>query len=101
MRCPLCSGPLHVEDQARFRCERGHDLDPTALRLTVGARVTSALWMGIEALESEAEALRLLATFEDDEGAVALAEQAEQDARTLRAHRGPSAGGVRGRGPAS
>ena len=85
MRCPLCGGPLHVEDEARFACERGHELEPTAMRAAASSRVSVALWMAIEALESEAVALRLLASMDGaDSGGVARADQAEEDARVLR-----------------
>ena len=86
MRCPLCGGPLHVEDGALFVCERGHQIPAGRLHLTAGTRVTVALWMAIEALESEAEALRALATFGsgDGDGTLRLAEAAEDDARLLR-----------------
>ncbi|MEY2398815.1 MAG: hypothetical protein QOJ00_1989 [Actinomycetota bacterium] len=84
MQCPLCGGPLHVEDGAHFRCERGHDLDPETMRLQVGTKVTSAFWMAIEALESEATALRMLATMDGAAGDESLADQAEEDARVLR-----------------
>lgn len=84
LQCPLCGGPLHVEDGARFRCERKHEIAGGDLRVAAGARVTTALWMAIEALETEGEALRMLASLGDDVASVTLADQAEEDARVLR-----------------
>lgn len=54
------------------------------MALAVTARVTRAFWMAIEALESEAEALRMLATMDEGDRRVELADQAEADARVLR-----------------
>lgn len=84
MQCPLCGGPLHVEDGARFQCERQHEIGPDDLRVAAGARVTTALWMAIEALETEGESLRMLATMDGQPANIALADQAEEDARVLR-----------------
>ena len=94
MQCPLCAGPLHIEQADQFACERGHRLGGEALAEAAAARVTIAFWMAIEALESEAEALRVLTAdhveastrsyarrFGEDEE---LAEQAADDARVLR-----------------
>jgi len=94
MQCPLCAGPLHLEDHEQFACERGHRLGGSQLAQTAAGRVTMAFWMAIEALESEAEALRLLADRAggDDE----LAERAAADAQVLRglagAHLAPLGG---------
>jgi hypothetical protein len=82
MQCPLCAGPLHIEQADEFACERGHRLGGEALAEAAAARVTIAFWMAIEALESEAEALRVLAA--DHGGDEELAEQAADDARVLR-----------------
>jgi hypothetical protein len=84
MQCPLCGGPLHVEDEARFVCERDHEVPADDLRAAATPRVTVALWMAIEALESEAESLRMLHSFGRGDGAGDLAAQAEKDARILR-----------------
>lgn len=84
MQCPLCAGPLHIEDVDRFACERGHEIVADDLRLTTQARVTVAFWMAIEALETEAEALRVLAASGHGDGAVDHAEQAAEDAEILR-----------------
>lgn len=85
MQCPLCGGPLHVEDEAIFACERKHYLNAEQMRVAAATRVTTALWMAIEALETEALALRTLATADRGDGSgVSLADQAEEDARLLR-----------------
>jgi hypothetical protein len=84
MQCPLCAGPLHIEDMGRFSCERGHEIGADDLRVTTQARVTVAFWMAIEALDTEAEALRLLAASGDADGAEDRAEQATKDAQLLR-----------------
>jgi|SRR4051794_26590369 hypothetical protein len=82
MECPLCGGPLHIEVPERFVCERGHSLPGSELAASAASRVTIAFWMAIEALESEAEALRVLS---DGDGADnELARQAAEDARVLR-----------------
>jgi hypothetical protein len=83
MSCPLCGGPLHVEDAARFVCERQHVLTAEQLPVAATTRVTTALWYAIEALQAEAESLRVLATL-DDHGSAELAERAENDAMVLR-----------------
>lgn len=84
MQCPLCGGPLRLEEGV-FLCERQHRLDGDQLRAAAATRVSSAFWMAIEALESEATALRSLATLTSADGtSAALAEQAEEDARLLR-----------------
>jgi GAF domain-containing protein len=68
-----------------FACERGHALDPGQLRIATASRVSTALWMAIEALESEAAALRTLSSLSRADGdAAALADRAEEDARLLR-----------------
>lgn len=84
MQCPLCGGPLHVDGDGQFTCERSHQLSPDQLQTASGTRVTTALWMAIEALESEADGLRTLATFGRGDGTSDLAEQAEKDAQLLR-----------------
>ena len=82
MPCPLCGGPLHIQPPDQYACERGHQLGETQLAEAAAARVTMAFWMAIEALESEAEALKLLSARAggDDE----LAERAAEDAQVLR-----------------
>ena len=59
-----------------------------------GDRVTMAFWLAIEALDTEAETLRVLAA--NDGGDERLADQATEDARVLRelagAHLQPSGG---------
>ena len=83
MHCPLCGGPLHVDDARQLVCERGHAMGPEQARTAAAARVTTALWMAIEALESEATVRRTLHPGGDgDEDG--LASQAEEDARVLR-----------------
>lgn len=85
MTCPLCGGPLHVDDVGRFACERQHAMDPDQMRVAASARVSSALWLSIEALQSEAEALRILASRgASADGLTEQAEQAEKDALLLR-----------------
>ena len=78
----LCAGPLHLREGADFACERGHEIAADDLRVTTQARVTVAFWMAIEALETEAEALRILAVA--DGGDTELAGQAAEDAKLLR-----------------
>ena len=85
MRCPLCAGPLTRRDADLFSCEVGHELSDVELRQAATARATVALWMAIEALGSEASALRRLAASEGDDGIFrAMAGQAEADERLLR-----------------
>ena len=82
MQCPLCGGPLHIERAELFACERGHQLEGDELARSVASRVTMAFWLAIEALETEAEALRMLSGGQGDNDQ--LAEQAADDARVLR-----------------
>jgi hypothetical protein len=85
MTCPLCGGPLHAEADAVFACERGHVLNAGQLHVAGQSRATAALWMAIEALESEAAALRVLASLGSADGGTSrLADRAEEDARLLR-----------------
>jgi hypothetical protein len=82
MQCPLCGGPLHLENPEQFRCARGHELAGADLAQSVASRVSIAFWMAIEALDSEAEALRVLSP---ENGANdQLAAQAAEDASVLR-----------------
>jgi hypothetical protein len=82
MQCPLCGGPLHLENPERFICARGHELAGADLAQSVASRVSIAFWMAIEALDSEAEALRVLSP---ENGANdQLAAQAAEDASVLR-----------------
>jgi hypothetical protein len=82
MQCPLCGGPLHIERAELFACERGHELNGDELTRAVASRVTMAFWLAIEALETEAEALRVLS---DGQGSnEQLAHQAVDDAQVLR-----------------
>ena len=84
MRCPLCAGPLREEAVDLFKCEVGHELRGGELHQAATARASVALWMAIEALETEAQALRRLSALGDGEAAPTLADQAEADARLLR-----------------
>jgi hypothetical protein len=87
MICPLCGGPLHVDDARRFVCERGHELDHGDVQEAAGVRVMVALWMAIDALESRATALRSLASMgpaSDGDHLLHDASEAEKDATVLR-----------------
>lgn len=84
MQCPLCGGPLEVRNDDLFVCEVGHELDDDELRATASTRAMVALWMAIEALEVEADALNALAALGGDEDAGRLAAQATADAGLLR-----------------
>jgi hypothetical protein len=79
----LCGGPLHVEANDLV-CRRGHELDAVAFRESAAARASVALWLAIDALESQAEGLRFVARSQGDHADLMLAEQAESDARLLR-----------------
>lgn len=81
MMCPLCGGPLHLENPDRFVCERSHELDRDEVATLSNARLSMALWMAIEALDNEAEALGLLARGDSADG---RANQAAEDAQILR-----------------
>src|SRR3954453_16644651 len=84
MQCPLCGGPLHVERNDQFLCERGHELTTAEMEVAATQRATHALWMAIAALESEASALRTVAGIRNDARSEELAAQAEKDAQVLR-----------------
>ena len=65
-------------------CAVGHGLSREELRQAANYRATLALWMAIEALRSEAQALRRLAPGVcDDPRWHAMADQADEDARLL------------------
>lgn len=85
MRCPLCAGPLREESVNLFTCEVGHQLRGEDLHKAATSRASVSLWMAIEALDSEASALRALAGTTTDDGIDDLADQAERDAQLLRA----------------
>lgn len=76
VRCPLCGGPAREAD-GRFACEVGHEVDGDTMRDATDARLAEALWMAIEALDSEAEVQRLL-------GQEPFAAQAAEQAQLLR-----------------
>ena len=82
MQCPLCGGPLRIEPAEQFVCERGHRLPGKELAEAVATRVTMAFWLAIEALESEAEALQVIA--DGQGGNDQIARRAVEDARVLR-----------------
>ena len=86
MWCPLCAGPLTEEDLDRFVCAVGHTLSRDELRRAANERANMALWMAIEALGSEAKALRRLAGDGggNDRRWTGMADQADEDARLLR-----------------
>ncbi len=84
MRCPLCAGPLREETVDLFKCEVGHELRGGELHQAATARASVALWMAIEALDTEAEALRRLSAVGVADAPPTLADQAEADARLLR-----------------
>lgn len=73
-----------MDEAERVVCERGHEMAPQQLQAAALHRVTIALWMAIEALETEAQALQVLAASGRGDGSAALAEQAEKDALVLR-----------------
>lgn len=85
MHCPLCAGTLTQQDADLFTCDVGHELSTGASRRQATTRATVALWMAIEALGTEATALRGLVKSGGD-GAVleSMAAQADEDARLLR-----------------
>jgi transcriptional regulator with GAF, ATPase, and Fis domain len=84
MRCPLCAGPLHEEAANIFRCEVGHEIAGDDLQNAATSRASVALWMAIEALETEATALRSVYERSGIGETAEMAEQAERDARLLR-----------------
>ena len=82
MQCPMCGGPLQQVQLDELLCNHGHAPDGEERQPTAAERVTIAFWMAIEALESQAQALRTLGR--SIQGNARLADQAENDARTLR-----------------
>lgn len=84
MRCPLCGGPLHIDEWEHFVCEREQELTAGELQEVAATRVTVALRMAIEALETEALALQSLDSSGRGDASKGLAEQAEKDALVLR-----------------
>src|SRR5829696_2809748 len=84
MHCPLCAGPLHIEDPEAFVYERGHKLAADELNKAASARAVTALWMAIDALEAQADAIRTLVARGDGIASSELAEAADKDAQILR-----------------
>jgi hypothetical protein len=82
MRCPLCNGPVHEEDDDLV-CAVGHRfVDAEMLRAT-NVRLSAALWMAIEALDNEATVLKIVKG-SDQTQAEAWAEEATNQAQLLR-----------------
>ena len=80
VHCPLCNGPLHQEADV-FVCVIDHKATPADVIRHTEARLAEALWMAIEALDSEAMMLRLLS---DSPDAAKLAADAEAQGELLR-----------------
>ena len=92
MQCPMCASTLHLEHPDRYVGPHDHLLAGEELERAAAVRVTVAFWMAIDALESQAEALR--AVGRSDSEHLRLADQADDDARVLRdLARGSSGGG--------
>ncbi len=87
MRCPLCSGPVREAD-GRLACEVGHEVAEDDLRESTDARLAEALWMAIEALDSEAQVLGLLGRGSDNRFADDAASQAAMLPDFARRHAG-------------
>ena len=62
MHCPLCGGPVEATDPDAFACAVGHVVASEALERHAELRLAEAMWMAIEALESEAEVLEATGT---------------------------------------
>jgi hypothetical protein len=77
----LCNGPVHVEPDGEFECAIGHHFDGESMRGGVNLRLSTALWMAIEALDNEATTLRVLEASPD---AARWAEEAAEQAQLLR-----------------
>ena len=80
MRCPLCSGPVLDEGPTQLRAI-GHSVEFADTGRSMDARLAEALWMAIEALDSEAEVLRMVNASDDAPG---MAAEAERQAQLLR-----------------
>jgi hypothetical protein len=76
VRCPLCRGPVHQNEDG-FECQVGHKVDAETLRDFTDAELAEALWMAIDALDSEVVVRRAL-------GQDRFADQAERQAQALR-----------------
>jgi hypothetical protein len=81
IHCPFCGDPVHEESPTGLVCAAGHEVGNQQLRQTAAARLREALWMTIEALDSEARVLRLLSPTSEAE---AYARDAEDQATVLR-----------------
>src|SRR4051794_35524219 len=79
MRCPLCCGPVH-EAEGGFECQLGPRVDGDRLAGATDLALAEALWMGVQALDNEAEVLRALG----DPGGDELADDAEGQKVLLR-----------------
>ena len=61
LTCPICSGPLHLKNPDGAFCDRGHDMTSEQAAEALNRRLTEALWMALNALETEAEMWRSVA----------------------------------------
>ena len=91
LHCPLCDGPVHEEEPGRYACAIDHEVGREALERHADLRLAEALWMAIEALDSEAEVLRVVG----DGQSAGLADDAEKQAAILREFARRHAGRVR------
>ena len=80
LHCPLCNGPLRQEGDM-FACVIDHKSTSAEVVRHTELRLAEALWMAVEALDSEAMMLRLLS---DSPDAVQLAADAEAQRELLR-----------------
>ena len=75
MRCPLCNGPVD-EGRGQF----GDLVDAGQVRSGIDLRLSEALWMAVQALDNEADMLRVLGGADGER----LADEAGAQARRLR-----------------
>jgi uncharacterized Zn finger protein (UPF0148 family) len=81
VHCPMCGGPVHEEAPGVFVCVVDHEVTGQELGETAEHRLRQAMWMAIEALDSEATVLRLLSPTSEAE---AYARDAEEQSELLR-----------------
>jgi hypothetical protein len=91
MLCPLCGGPVHLEDD-ELACELGHKISPEEQLRAADHRLAEALWMAVNALDNEAQSFRLLASGDESGFADDAARQADLLRDFARRHAANQAG---------
>lgn len=84
LTCPICAGPLHVQDPERVFCDRGHEMTSDDAARRLNHRLQEALWMALNALETEAEMWRSVAELDGSDKAMIRTDEIDDQAELIR-----------------